>query len=240
MIMNRIARSFALVSLSWLVASPLAAQDTLTTLITRTIPLRHLRAPDAARLIAPYVRAPRGGVYEAGAVQAVTVTESAATLARIDSLIRDNDRSAAVLIFRFQLIAADDTPAHDVALDSLDAVLRGLFHFKGYRLIGEGSTTAGESETFSLTVAGGVDRFALAGDVVAVQAGPGGSVRLRVRLSRAAGTYQGKPAEAETLLGTGLTVPLGQTVVLGSAAPGGKHQALILAVRPEIAIAPGR
>ena len=239
--MTRIVRSFALVSLCWLVATPLRAQDTLATLITRTIPLHHLRAPDAARLVAPYIRAARGGVYEAGAVQAVTVTESAATLARIDSVIRENDRSPAVLVFRFQLIAADDTPARDSALDSIEPVLRGLFRFKGYRLIGEGSTTAGEFENFSLTVAGGEDRFALGGEVIAVQAGPGGSVRLRVRLARAAGfTYQGKPGEAETLLTTGLTVPLGQTVVLGSAAPGGKNQALILAVRPEMAIAPRR
>ena len=239
--MNRIVRSFALVSLCWLIASPLSAQDTLGTLITRTIPLRHLRAPDAARLIAPYIRAPGGGVYEAGAVQAVTVTERATTLARVDSIIRDNDRAPAVVVFRFQLIAGDDTPGRDVALDSLDPVLRGLFRFKGYRLIGEGSTTAGESESFALTVAGGEDRFALGGDVIAVQGGAGGSARIRIRLARApSATYQGKPSESETLLATGLTVPLGQTVVLGSAAPGGKNQALILAVRPEIAIAPRR
>lgn len=220
-----------------IVTAPLGAQDAPSPVITRTIPLRHLRAADAARLVSPYVRHPQGGVYDGGAVQAVTVTETALTLQRIDSLIRENDRSGAVLTFRFQLIAAEDTPARDVAIDSLDATLRKLFRYKGYRLLGEGTATAGEMESFSLTVAGGEDRFGLAGEVIAVQAGTGGAVRLRVRLARATGgMYQGKPTESEVLLTTGLTVPLGQTIVLGSAAPGGKIQAIILAVRPEVAI----
>jgi hypothetical protein len=157
----------------------------------------------------------------------------------IDSLIRENDRSPAVLSFRFQLIAADDTPALDTSIESLASTLRGLFRYKGYHLLGEGSTTAGEGELFSLTIPAGEDRFALAGEVAAVQAGNTGSTRIRVRLSRpSGGTYQGKPLEAEVLLSTGLTVPLGQTVVLGSAAPGGGNKAVILAVHPEVAIPP--
>ena len=212
-------------------------QDPAPTLVTRTIALRHLRAEDAARLVSPYVRSPRGGVYDAGAVQAVTVVETASTVAVIDSIIRDNDVSPVVLGFRFQLIAGDDTPARDPAIDSIDATLRGLFRFKGYHLLGEGTATAGEGANFSLTMAGGEGRFALSGDVIAVQAGTGGSVRLRIQLAEATGRmYQGKTAESEVLMTTGLTVPLGQTVVLGSAAPGGKSQALILVVRPTVAI----
>ena len=64
----------------------------------------------------------------------------------------------------------------------------------------------------------------------------------RVVFSRRAviSTFEGKPAGEEKLLSTGLTIPLGQTVVLGSAAPGGSNKALILAVRPDVAIAPRR
>lgn len=162
------------------------------------------------------------------------MTETAPTLARIDSLIRENDRSPAVLVFRFQLIAANDTPGRDPAIESLDATLRGLFRFKGYHLIGEGTTTAGAMENFSLTIAGGENRYVLIGEVVVVQAGQGGGVRLRVRLAYPGGVHDGRQLSGETLLSTGLTVPLGQTVVLGSAAPGGPNQALILAVRPEL------
>jgi len=214
-----------------------AAQESQPQLETRTIQLRNLRPTDAARLVSPYIRAARGGVYEAGNLQAITVVESATTIARIDSLIRENDRAPAVLVFRFQLIAANDTPGRDAAIESIDSTLRGLFRFKGYHLLGEGTTTAGENETFSMTIAGGEDRFALSGDVIAVRPGTNGSARLRVSLARATpGTFEGKPMQSETLLATGLTVPIGQTIVLGSAAPGGANQALILAVRPEVSI----
>lgn len=221
------------------IAPAVHSQEQQPTLVTRTITLRYLAPVDAARLVSPYVRSPRGGVFEASAVRAITVTETAPVIARIDSLIRENDRSQVVLSFRFQLIAADDTPAMDPAVESLATTLRGLFRYKGYRLLGEGSTTAGEREMFTLTVAAGEDRFALTGEVAAVQGANPGSTQIRVRLSRASGgTFQGKPTELETLMSTGLTVPLGQTVVLGSAAPGGSTKAIILAVHPEVAIPP--
>ena len=252
-------RFIRLIALLFVVA-PLRAQEPQAPLITRTIPLHHLASVDAARLVSPYIRSPQGGVYEATAIRAVTVRETAETLARIDSLIRENDRSPTVLSFRFQLIAADDTPARDPAIDSLDTMLRSLFRYRGYHLLGQGTTTAGESEVFSLTMAGGDDRYELTGEVVTVQPGGAGSnapviiidgtpqsssdrgsVRVRVRLGRVAdGTYQGKPLQSETLLTTGLTVPIGQTVVLGSAAPGRRNQAVILTIRPEVAIPPHR
>jgi hypothetical protein len=226
----------SLIALTLALPATLVAQESSRQLDTRTIQLRNLRPTDAARLVSPYVRAPGGGVYEAGDLQAITVVETPQVIARVDSLIRENDRMPAVLVFRFQLIAANDTPGRDPAIDSIDSTLRGLFRFKGYHLLGEGTTSAGENESFSMTIAGGEDRFALGGDVVAVRAGTSGSARIRVRLSRATpGTYEGKPMQSETLLSTGLTVPLGQTVVLGSAAPGGANQALILVVRPEVA-----
>jgi hypothetical protein len=222
--------------LALIVPAPLVAQQQ-PQLETRTILLSNLRAADAARLISPYVRAPGGGVFEAGNLQAITIVESPQVIARVDSLIRENDRAPAVLVFRFQLIAANDTPGRDPAIESLDSTLRGLFRYKGYHLLGEGTTSAGETEMFSMTIAGGEERFALAGEVLAVRAGPGGGARMRVRLARAnPGMYEGKPMQSETLLSTGLTVPIGQTVVLGSAAPGGANQALILAVRPEVSI----
>ena len=233
-------RSTLLIALAG-IAPSLRAQEPQVSLVTRTIALRYLAPVDAARLVSPYVRSPQGGVFEASAVRAITVTETAPVIARIDSLIRENDRSQAVLALRFQLIAADDTPAQDPAIEPIATTLRGLFRFKGYRLLGEGSTTAGERESFSLTVAAGEDRFALAGEVAAVQGTSPGSTQIRVRLSRASGgTFQGKPLELETLMSTGLTVPLGQTVVLGSAAPGGTTKAIILAVHPEVAIPPRR
>lgn len=232
---TRIAALLALTTAS------LAAQEPQQPLITRTIALRYLAPVDAARLVSPYVRSPQGGVFEASAVRAITITETAPTIARIDSIVRENDRSQPVLAFRFQLISADDTPAMDPAIEAAAASLRRLFSYKGYHLLGEGTTTASEGETFGLTIAAGQERFALAGEVSVVQGGETGATRIRIRLSRPTGaTYEGKLLEPETLLSTGLTVPLGQTVVLGSAAPGGSNKAIVLAVRPEVAIPPRR
>ena len=241
--MNRTTCRVLVIAIVAIVPPELTAQnppEPTPPLVTRTIALRHLRAADAARLVSPYVRSPRGGVYDGGVVQAVTVVETAPTVAVIDSILRENDRSPAVLTFRFQLIAADDTPGRDPAIDELDAALRGLFRFKGYHLIGEGTASAQTGESFSLTMSGGDNRFALAGEAIAVEPGTGGSVHLRIRLEQSAGMYEGKPAKGESLMTTGLTVPLGQTVVLGSAVPGGKNVALILAVRPTVALPPRR
>jgi hypothetical protein len=84
------------------------------------------------------------------------------------------------------------------------------------------------------------ERFALAGDVHGVRAVDGrGRVHLVVSLRRPATA----PAErmaggGEVLLSTGVTVPIAQAAVLGSAAPGGKIRALILVIRPELAPTP--
>jgi len=234
-------RCTVIAALLALTSATLQAQEPQQPLVTRTIALRYLAPVDAARLVSPYVRSPQGGVYEASAVRAITVTETAPIIARIDSIVRDNDRSQPVLALRFQLISADDSPAVDPAVEPAAASLRRMFSYKGYHLLGEGSTTASEGEGFGLTIAGGEDRFALTGEVAVVQGGENGATRIRIRLSRASGaTYEGKRLESEMLLSTGLTVPLGQTVVLGSAAPGGANKALILAVRPEVAIPPRR
>ena len=65
----------------------------------------------------------------------------------------------------------------------------------------------------------------------------GGIIRSRLSNSVRC-SYEGKPIQAETLLTTGLPVPIGQMVVLGSAAPGDPNQAVILAVRPEVPCRP--
>ena len=81
-------------------------------IIVKTIPLQYLSNGDAAKLVAPYVSprvgatgdAASSGVFEAGnAVHAITVRASIVMIARIDSIVKANDRPPATLTLRLQV-----------------------------------------------------------------------------------------------------------------------------------------
>src|SRR5260370_27343311 len=95
--------------------STVRGQDSSTAV--RTFTLRWLSPKDAATLLAPYVYGANWGVYEASqSIRAVTVRASRATLARVDSILRDNDRQPATIVLRFQLIGAVDSATRDPAI----------------------------------------------------------------------------------------------------------------------------
>lgn len=205
----------------------------------RTFKLVHLAPDDAAKLVAPYVHPVYGaGVFEAGAIRAITVRETPEMLARIAALLKEHDLAAATVVLRFQLIAAESTQNRDPAIAAVESQLRSLFRFPGYRLVSEATAMASIHQAFRLLIAADDERLELNGHVNSVNVGEGEpSVHLNVSLIRPVPVVDAKSGGvmAGGLLGTGLTVPLGQTVVMGSTTPGGKIMALILVVRPEIA-----
>jgi hypothetical protein len=224
-----------------LAAGALHAQDQAPKIVVKTFPLQSLSPKDAATLVSPYTMfLGGGGVFEAGgALRAITVRATPEILARVDSILRANDHARATLVLRFQLIAASDSAIKDPAIGAVDAELRNLFRFAGYRLLSQGSTTANEGESFTLTMSGvRGETLRLAGRVEAVQASNArGAAQLFISLEHPVQTLVGGAATSgmQTLLSTGLTAPLGQTVVLGSAAYGAPIPAIILSVRPEVA-----
>ena len=210
-------------------------------LSVKTFQLRNLRPEDAAKLLGPYVNAPGGGVFEAGSIGAITVRETSTMLVVIDSILRVHDRARAVVSMRFQLIAALDTARRDPAIADIDAELRKLFKFAGYELIGEGTALTEEMTDFTTTLSTQArplgdqkfsEAFRIRGWVEGVQgAGDARTVRVTIALQD---DMQGKDTD---LLRTGLTMPIGQSVILGSARPTmtfGTRVALILVVQPEI------
>ena len=219
------------------VSPPLTAQEQAQPLVVRTFTPRHLNPESANRLVMPYIFSPKGGVFEVGGgVRAITVRETPQNMARIDSLLRVHDRSPTTLTFRFQLIAAEEQATRDPALAGLDSTLRGLLRFAGYRLLSQAVVTVGEAQSFAQMLEADGQPMLLVGEVSEIHAEDGeGSVYIRVNLDRTRGVNAaGSAIPDERLLQTGVSVPLGQTVVLGSAMPGGKMRALILAVRPEV------
>jgi hypothetical protein len=214
------------------------AQQATPAVAVRTFTLRSMRPQDAAQLVAPYTVSPNAGVFEAGgSVPAITVRETPQMLARIDSLLRVYDRPPRAVVVRFQLLAASDTATRDPSVAAaVDSALRKLLPFAGYRLISEGIATASEGEPFSLTLAGAGERFALNGSVGAIGTEAGKeTARIGISLSRVGAVIEaGRRVASDVLLSTGVSLPLGQTVVVGSAAPGGRARPLILVMRPEL------
>lgn len=211
-------------------------------LAVKTFKLQNLRPDDAAKLLGPYVNSPGGGVFEAGSIGAITVRETPSVMALIDSVLRVHDRPRAVVSLRFQLIAALDSAVRDPAIAAIDTELRKLFRFGGYRLISEGTATTGEMTEFATSLSVHVqqdrsvvdERYQITGFVERVE-GAGADRTVRLSLSLQDGL---RSKDAADLLRTGLTMPIGQGVILGSATPAsrlGSRVALILVVQPELA-----
>jgi len=228
--------------LAFTAAHASAAQRETATLPVRTFHLKQMHPDQAAKLISPYVQGVNSGAFSAGDnIRAITVRASASVLAVVDSVLQANDHKPATVMLRFQLIAAEDSVVHDAAIADVDAALRGLFRFRGYRLLAEGAAAVAEgSETFSLTMNAASEPPQLARFTVTGQMGnltstsAGHSVDLRLNLTGPKVRDGVGGATPSTEFFTGLTVPIGQTVVLGSAAASGTTGTVILAVRAEL------
>ena len=230
----------------------LAAQDTARTqsrepLPVRTFTLRHLDQGQAGRLLSPYVYEPNGAVFPGATLHEITVRASRRTLQVVDSLLREHDTPSSTVSLRFQLYVAVDSGGDPLPQD-IGPALRSAFRFKGYRMISQGSISTSEDASFSTTlgadgVHGDATLYRISGKLESIGGGAKGSLPLVIRLSEVA--PGGAPGPE--VFSTGLGVPLGQTVVLGSGAvsklldmPGGKTratEALILAVHPEVVAA---
>lgn len=241
--MMRILRTFFIATLSVaLGASGLAGQGRDSTLAVRTFALRFMRSSSAAQLVSPYVRSAQGGVFEVGGSRSITVRERPEVIATIDSVLRVHDRAPDAVRLRFQLIATSDSSMRDTSIASVEKALRELFRFRGYRMVAQGSSIVSEYEEFRLTMVADEQRYELAGSVWMVDPNGSGVVRLTVSLREGGRGLPGSTVQANvnSVLSTGLTFPLGQTVVLGSGSPTRGGQVLILVVHPELQPPVGR
>lgn len=194
---------------------------------TRTFALEHMSPHSAQSLVLPYVPAGSASVRVSGSPPALTVAASADQLDRIEEMLQRLDVAAPDIRLRFQLIEADGFTDADSAIADVEAVLRDLFRFDGYRLTAEAllATTPGSMSRQRLL---GVGAMPLTLEVyverISGAAESGFSVDVAVHLRGPDGD----------ILSTRVIVPAGQTVVLGTARPFEDRGALILVVRPEI------
>lgn len=201
---------------------------------TRTFELKYVDASDARDLIRPYVydRPSQPGTVSEGSGPAISVRETRDNLDQIERMLAQFDRPPRAIRLFFQLIEADGAQPADPAIADVEAELRKVFRFEGYRLMSEATMTALggaglEQRLFDQEPKrGGWVSFDLRG-VLGRPQGPGDStqVSLEIRLHPS-----GQPA----LFSAQVMVPLGKTMVLGTTRlPSG--MGIILTVRAEIA-----
>jgi len=196
---------------------------------TRTFPLRYLSPNEALELVAPYLlngtvsaRRDQNSPSAMGATKAaITVRETRDNLERIARMLAQFDVPRPLVRLTFHLIQADGAATSDSAIADVEAVLRKLFRFRGYRMVQEGifSATEGGNVTQQLggagyLIAAEIQRVSGSGDSAIVQL----SVHLRGR---------------DVQFGTQVGVPVGKTAVLGNVGEDPRGT-LILTVKPEL------
>jgi type II secretory pathway component GspD/PulD (secretin) len=234
-------------------ASSAAAQSPVE---ARTIELKHLRPAEAVKLLSPYIENTGGGVYQVSdKLPIITIRDVPDNIPKMEAVLAKYDHSPATIRFVFQLIEADTSPrmvsaSNQRVSTDLDSTLRSVLRFPSYRLIGQGVATVGEFAILSqlLAQSDAAANYALMGEVGTIRlqsttsgvptgqvdTAAIGTVSLKMSLNRVTSAPKAGTFPSENLMSTGLDVPLGQTVVLGTAAGRAGGKALILTVKPEL------
>jgi hypothetical protein len=195
---------------------------------TRTFRLEHLEGFAAAEIVAPYVYTDRpdapGTLSHQGNV--LTVRETLDNLEKIARVLEELDTAEPGVQLRFQIIEANGAATSDPAIAEVEAELRKLFQFRGYRLLAEAFVGGVEGSSISQAVSARGEPYAIDARIHRVQVSDaGGSVMLTVALRL--------PNVGSTLEST-VNVPVGKTVVLGNGQLDPQRGPLILTVRPEL------
>jgi len=188
---------------------------------TQTFDLKYLRGEEAAELIGPYVYGDRRdakGVFGVGE-KTITVRETRDNLDKIARVLAQYDRPRPLVRLTFHLIQADGAATTDQAIADVEATLRKLFRFRGYRLVAEGIFSAAEGGEVSQAMGGAV----ITAQILRVAGGAdSATMELVVHL-------RGRAVEFKTRVG----IPAGKTAVLGNVGQDPRGT-LILTVHPEL------
>jgi hypothetical protein len=200
-----------------LAALALGACDSHRGMVVRTYPLHRLTPDEAVTLLTPYVG--EGG-YLTGRNRFVTVRERPGQLDSIAAVLKRYDGSPQVVALRFQVIEAGDFAGGDTAIARVEAPLRELFRYRGYRLLGEVTVQAMEGTPFRQEQEG----LLVAGTVHEVTpAGPDARVTVEVEVTSPSGSVT-----------TSVSGAPGKTLVVGTQKKTGGG-AIIAAVTPTVA-----
>ena len=212
-----------------LVAAIAAGCGTAPSLDTETFTLHHIDGNQAMLLIDPYVFTDRpnapGSVSGAGNM--LTVRETRDNLDKIRRVLSEIDQPRPTVRLHFQLIEADGAGKADPAIAEVEAELRKLFRYQGYRLLHD--AVIGGTEGSHIEQVVGREDDANAGYMLIANIGA-------VRVAGDSGTVQldvGVRNPMRGALMTSVNARAGQTLVVGNAQLIHGGGTLILTVRPE-------
>ena len=203
-------------------------RDDTPELQTRTFEVLHLEDWVAEALVEPYVYAERPGAP--GMVSMVegklTVRETRDNLQRVEETLLEYDRPNPMVRLTFQIIEANGNAEIDPRIAEVEAALRQLFRFEGYRLLGEVMVYGTEGnqvfQEFDVPDLGASAIEAMIRDVRADSSGA--SIQLEMRFH----------AGSRTVFGTTVRVRAGQTAVLGRTPSSTGSRNIILVVNTEL------
>lgn len=199
-----------------LAALALGACDKRRGMSVRTYTLHRLTVDEAETLLTPYVD--EGG-FISGKNRFLTVRERPQKLDSIAAILQRYDGAPQPVSLHFQVIEAGDFAGGDSAIARVEAPLRELFRYRGYRLLGEVTVQAMEGAPFHQEQPG----LRVGGSVREVTpAGPDARVTLEVEVASDGGSVS-----------TSVSGAPGKTLVVGSQKKTGGG-AIIAAVTPEL------
>ena len=190
----------------------------------RTFALTHLGEVEAIAIVEPYVYGGRPGAEGrlSSTRGAITVRETPDNLDQIARVLAEHDVVQPDVRLHFQLIQADGYTDSDPRISQVEAELRRIFRFGGYRLAGEAMVSATSASDIDQRLRGPGGTYIITAEVRRLSQGV---VRLDdVMLWR---------SESERILQTSVNIRPGQTLVLGSSPQGDAGATLLLTVRAE-------
>lgn len=193
---------------------------------TRTFRLNHIHGSQAEDLIRPYVFSDRPDApgQMSSTSEAITVRETPDNLERIARVLAEHDKPLLTARLHFQIIQADGAARPDPAIAEVETVLRQLFRFRGYRLIGEAVITGMPFSDAQQDIAGEGGPYGIFAGIKDIRGtADSGVVRVNVALHS-----QG------VVLQTTVSLRSGHTAVLGNARIQADGRTVILVVRPEL------
>lgn len=196
----------------------------------RVFELERLEGNEVVALIEPYVYASReeGPGYFTVTENTLTVREMPENLDRIAEVLARFDTPRSTVLLNFQLVAANGYQGSDPEIASVEAELRNLLRYDGYRLVGNTVIQVLEGQGGSQTVIGEPGRW---------------NYEIQVGLGMTRRGDDGRTITLEVnligwdthILGTAVTLQDGKTMVLGTGSMGVEGaEALILIVTPTI------